>query len=163
MTDKWRYFARLAAATLLAPIFAAALTATLLALLIFPDAIFQTEVTSAEYRRATLVEVISNLGGTSFIGSLFGVVLGWPAMIIGGLPIHRILLGRGMTGGGVYMLTGLLIGTLVMLAYFILANGWRDPVAVFESGPLLLSGPITGALSAFVFWLIRRPDQINMP
>jgi hypothetical protein len=163
MTGERKKWVTLISATLVAPIFAATLTATLLALLIFPDLIFRTEVTSGVYRAATLREMATSLVGFSFMGLAFGIVIGWPAMLIGGLPLHRLLVRHQNTQAWAYALAGTLVGTVVMVIYFMLANGWRDPVAVFLSGPVLLSGPVTGFLSAGFFWLIRRPDRIPAP
>ena len=160
MTGTRRKWIRLASATFVAPIFAATLTATLLALLIFPELIFQTEVTSGVYRAATLREIATSLVGFSFMGLLFGIILGWPAMLVGGLTAHRLLVRNHATHSLAYGAAGLAIGTCVMLAYFMIANGWRDPVAVFRSGPILLSGPLSGFLSAYIFWMIRRPDRL---
>ena len=83
MTGERKKWVTLISATLVAPIFAATLTATLLALLIFPDLIFRTEVTSGVYRAATLREMATSLVGFSFMGLAFGFVIGWPAMLIG--------------------------------------------------------------------------------
>lgn len=148
------------AASLIAPILATTLSATLLAMLVFPELIFQVEVTSDVHRDASLREVATSLVGFALMGLAFGVMLGWPAMIIGGVPLHAFLVRIHRTGFLIYALSGALLGTLVMLVYFFGTSGFRDPVSVLTSGPILLSGPLTGLLTAAQFWLIRRPDRI---
>jgi len=162
MTDGRRKWVTLISATLVAPIFAATFTATILALVMFPELIFQTEVTSGVYRQASLREMATSLVGFSFVGLFFGIVLGWPAMLIGGLTMHHILVRRQMTRMLTYGLVGLAAGTLVMLAYFMVTGGWRNPTAMLGLGAGLFSGPVTGFLSATLFWLIRRPDRISL-
>lgn len=163
MTGERKKWVTLISATLVAPIFAATLTATVLAFVMFPELIFQTEVTSGVYRQATLREMATSLVGFSFVGLFLGIMLGWPAMLIGGLSLHTFFLRRQMTSVMTYGLAGLVAGTLVMLAYFMVTGGWRTPVTILQMGPALLSGPITGILSASIFWLIRRPDRILHP
>ncbi|RAN33848.1 hypothetical protein [Hyphomonas pacifica] len=160
MKEAWRRWKALIAASLVAPILATTLSATLLAMLVFPELIFQVEVTSDVHRDASLREVATSLVGFALMGLAFGVMLGWPAMIIGGVPLHAFLVRIHRTGFLIYALSGALLGTLVMLVYFFGTSGFRDPVSVLTSGPILLSGPLTGLLTAAQFWLIRRPDRI---
>ena len=84
------------------------------------------------------------------------------SMLIGGLTMHHILVRRQMTRMLTYGLVGLAAGTLVMLAYFMVTGGWRNPTAMLGLGAGLFSGPVTGFLSATLFWLIRRPDRISL-
>ncbi|KCZ53974.1 hypothetical protein HY29_02585 [Hyphomonas beringensis] len=162
MKEAWRRWKALIAASLVAPILATTLSATLLAMLVFPELIFQAEVSSGVYRDASVREIATSLVGFGLMGLVFGVMLGWPAMAIGGVPMHAFLVRIRRTGFSMYALSGALLGTLVMLIYFFGTSGFRDPVSVLTSGPILLSGPVAGLLTAAQFWLIRRPDQIDL-
>ena len=85
------------------------------------------------------------------------MVLGWPAMILGGLPVHAWLVRKGRTDWLPYALIGLGVGTITMLIYLLATGSWRDPMGLLDGGPLLLSGPLTGFLAASLFWLLRIP------
>ena len=63
MKEAWRRWKALIAASLVAPILATTLSATLLAMLVFPELIFQVEVTSDVHRDASLREVATSLVG----------------------------------------------------------------------------------------------------
>lgn len=163
MTRDGRQWLRLTLATLLAPILAAGLTAAVLALILVPDLVFQTETDSATYRPATLPEIMASLFGFSVIGGALGVLLGWPAMILGGLPVHVWLVRKDRTDWLPYALIGLAVGTVTMLVYFLATGSLRDPSLLLDASPLLLSGPLTGFLAASLFWLIRQPDRLPSP
>jgi len=160
MSGNPKHLARLVLATLIAPVTAAAIGCALLAMIMAPELVFQTEVYSGEYRSATLREIATSLFGFSLIGASMGVLLGWPTMLVGGLPVHRWLVQKGRTGGLTYSLIGILVGTGTMLVYFLATGSLRDPRGLIEFWPILLSGPVTGFLAAGLFWCIRRPDRI---
>lgn len=147
-------------ATLFAPVVAAAIAAALLVMAIAPELVFQVDVNSAEYRPATLREIATSLVGFGAIGAAMGAVLGWPTMAIAGLPAHGWLVRNGRTGGLTYSLLGVAVGTVTMFVYFTATGSWRNPLGLLDAWPLLLAGPVTGLLSAGLFWFIRRPDRI---
>ena len=159
MNGNRNHLIQLIFATLFAPVVAAAVSAALLAMAVAPEFVFQVEVNSAEYRPATLREIATSLVGFGFIGAAMGAVLGWPAMVIAGLPAHRWLVRKGRTGGLTYSLFGVAVGTITMLVYFAATGSWRHPLGLLAAWPLLLAGPVTGLLAAGLFWLIRRPDK----
>ncbi|KCZ91101.1 hypothetical protein [Hyphomonas jannaschiana] len=163
MTRNWKQWLRLILAVLFAPILAAGLVAALLAIIMVPDLVFQTEIDSATSRPATAPEIMASLFGFGAIGGAMGIVLGWPAMILGGLPVHAWLVRKGRTDWLPYALIGLGVGTITMLIYFLATGSWRDPMGLLDGGPLLLSGPLTGFLAASLFWLIRLPPRIPAP
>jgi hypothetical protein len=163
MTRDWKQWLRLILAVLFAPILAAGLVAALLAMIMVPDLVFQTEIGSATYRPATVPEIMASLFGFGAIGGALGIVLGWPAMILGGLPVHAWLVRKGRTGWLPYALTGLGVGTFTMLIYFLATGSLRDSSLLLDPSPLLLSGPLTGFLAASLFWLIRQSGRIQAP
>lgn len=163
MTRDWKQWLRLALAALVPPILSAGLCAACLAMIMAPDFVFRVEINSGTYRPATLPEVMASLLGFGAIGGALGVILGWPAMLAAGLPLHGWLVRKARTNWLIYTLIGLAVGTLTMLVYFLATGSLRDPKRLFDTGPLLLSGPLTGILTASLFWLIRRPDRIAMP
>jgi hypothetical protein len=95
-------------------------------MIMVPDLVFQTEIGSATYRPATVPEIMASLFGFGAIGGALGIVLGWPAMILGGLPVHAWLVRKGRTGWLPYALTGLGVGTFTMLIYFLATGSLRD-------------------------------------
>lgn len=163
MTRDWKQWLRLILAVLFAPILAAGLVAALLAVIMVPDMVFQTAIDSATYRPATTPEIMASLLGFGVFGGALGVFLGWPAMILGGLPVHAWLVRKDRTEWLPYALIGLGVGTVTMLIYLLATGGWRDPLGLLDGGPLLLSGPLTGFLAASLFWLIRLPPRIPAP
>ncbi|OYW81960.1 MAG: hypothetical protein B7Z22_14905, partial [Hyphomonas sp. 32-62-5] len=75
MSGNPKHLARLVLATLIAPVTAAAIGCALLAMIMAPELVFQTEVYSGEYRSATLREIATSLFGFSLIGASMGVLL----------------------------------------------------------------------------------------
>ncbi len=73
----------------------------------------------------------------------------YPAMVVLGVPAHLLLVKRHWTSGWIYTLVGLVVGAGVAEVVF----GW------FAWNPsFLFLGAIFGALTAFTFWVIVRPD-----
>ncbi|MGB2176951.1 MAG: hypothetical protein ACPH9E_03350 [Hyphomonas sp.] len=161
MNQDWKEWLRLALATLLAPILAAGLSAALLAMVIAPELVFRVEIDSVTSRPATLPEIMASLIGFGFLGGAFGIFLGWPAMMIAGLPAHRWLVSKGRTDWLPYALIGLAAGTVTMLIYFLATGSLRDPSLLLDASPLLATGPLTGFLAASLFWLVRLPGRIS--
>jgi len=162
MTRDWKQWLRLALAVLFTPILAAGLIAAGLAMVIMPDLVFSVMTDSTTTRPATPPEIMASLFGFGAIGGGLGVVLGWPAMILGGLPAHLWLVHKGRTGWRTYALAGLVIGTLVMLVWLLATGDLRYPLRALNVGPLLLSGPVTGVLTASLFWFIARPARSRL-
>jgi hypothetical protein len=163
VTRDWKQWLRLILAVLFAPILAAGLVAALLAVIMVPDMVFETQIDSATSQPATIPQIMASLLGFGVFGGALGLVLGWPAMILGGLPVHAWLMRKGRTGWLPYALTGLGVGTVTMLIYFLATGSWRDPSGLLDGGPLLLSGPLTGFLAASLFWFIARPAHNPAP
>ena len=95
---------------------------------------------------------------------LVTAALGYPAMILLGLPVHFLLARLRRRGVGGYLLGGTLIGVGVAVANLLPAI--RDQVSagfVRESLPSWIAfatvAAILGAISALTFWVIARPDH----
>jgi len=160
MSGNLKHLTRLVLATLIAPVMAAAFGCALLAMIMAPDLVFRVDLNSVDSRPASLREIATSLVGFGLMGAAMGVLLGWPAMLIGGLPVHRWLVQKGRTRGLTYGLIGTLVGTVTMLVYFLATGSLRDLPALLRFWPILLAGPLTGLLAAGLFWCIRRPDRI---
>lgn len=91
---------------------------------------------------------------------ILGAIIGWPAIILMGLPLHRLFIAKWAGRLIAYLIGGTVSG---FLAWYL--------VGVWETGELYLRyadkfvlyviSPLTGLTSALSFWLIRRPDHIN--
>jgi len=112
----------------------------------------------------------SSGGGAAFppvllaSGSLFGAIIGWPAMLVFGLPAHALLYRRKSHRIGGYLLAGVLAGfagSLLLLGVLVLFG----EIQYFSASDLTGGGMITlifvlaSVLAATVFWFIRRPDR----
>jgi hypothetical protein len=84
--------------------------------------------------------------GAAILAASMGLALLW-------LPLHGMLGMTGLRGWGMYVALGYVVGGVAMA----LALG---PLGLDRYGvlPLLLAGGATGAISALIFWLVRRPD-----
>ena len=98
-----------------------------------------------------------------WVGVMFGAVIGWPAMLLFGLPAHALLYRRRSYKIGGYLLAGALLGLLAAILLALLQ-------ATTVSGLLGLNFLMTGGFfavilllssvcAASVFWWIRRPDR----
>lgn len=163
MIRDWKDWLRLARATLLSPILAAGLAAAFLATQIAPELVFRVELDSVTSRPATLPEIMASLFGFAILGGAFGIFLGWPAMLVAGLPAHRWLVSKDRTDWLPYALIGLAAGTVTMLIYFLATGSLRDPSLLLDTSPLLATGPLTGFLAASIFWLVHLPGRIPAP
>jgi hypothetical protein len=93
------------------------------------------------------------------VGVTYGAVVGVPTALLAGLPVHHLLSITGRTHVLPYVLAGGLIG--LPAAVFGLAILSRGSLNMSAEGWAFASalGASTGAISALVFWLIRRPDR----
>jgi hypothetical protein len=111
--------------------------------------------------------------GAAIVGAWLGVVVGIPAMLLVGLPMHFHFQRRGITGAAPYALGGAVAGILASLVFMLAPppNGWRSLsdmasrwwslVEYWEMPAKVLTfGALTGVLAAWIFWLLwllRRP------
>jgi hypothetical protein len=97
-------------------------------------------------------------------GATFGAVIGWPAMLVFGMPAHALLYRRKSHRIGGYLLAGVLTGFAASLALFVILaafDGFRSMNGSdMTGGGLLTLIFVLGAVTASaIFWLIRRPDK----
>ncbi|HEV7693334.1 MAG TPA: hypothetical protein VGO52_21040 [Hyphomonadaceae bacterium] len=98
-----------------------------------------------------------------FSGAIFGAAIGWPAMLVFGLPAHAFLYKRRSHKIGGYLLSGALLGVLATVIITILSIvGARDVLGA----NLLYTGGVFGIIlllasigASSIFWWIRRPDR----
>jgi hypothetical protein len=89
--------------------------------------------------------------------ALWGAMIGWLAMLLGGLPVHALFYALGWQSGWAYTPAGAVVGACAGLAFAILMGA--SPLGWQLVSSLVQIGAITGAISGLVFWLIRRPDR----
>jgi hypothetical protein len=97
-----------------------------------------------------------------FSGAVFGAMIGWPAMLVFGLPAHAVLYRRRSHKIGGYLLAGAILGLLATAAI-----GLLQAMAYGASGMGLLSTGLwfgvililASIAAASLFWFIRRPDR----
>lgn len=121
---------RLAVAALISPIVAASAVA----------AIF---IGDAPYSENALDSIRS-------VASL-ALIVGYPAMLMLGLPAHTVLLKTGLRSGFAYVAAGAILGLVLALT---LATVFHPEIGE-ATGHIVLAC----ALTAGLFWLIRRPDR----
>jgi hypothetical protein len=133
-------------------LFAAALTMIVLG----PMALTWTDAVLAG-RPIGLLEVLGLDPPTPFLLLVFAfgaaILLGSLALAAVWLPLHGLLDLTGLRGWGMYLALGYVVGGLVLALSL---GPWG--MDRFSMLPLLLAGGATGAFSALIFWLVRRPD-----
>lgn len=94
------------------------------------------------------------IGAGLMFGGYLGLLLGVPAMVFIGLPMHAGLTRYRQTSPIAYLFAGALAGVLTGgLAALVLPQS-------NNSGLVLLTVAAgAGALASAIFWLIRRPDR----
>lgn len=90
-------------------------------------------------------------GVTLMLAATAGMMLGWPIMLLAGLPAYWLLMRVGWRQVWHFMLAGLCVGAACVVLFTRRA----------ESGLLIYWSIATlpGTLTGLVFWLIRRPDR----
>jgi hypothetical protein len=113
------------------------------------------------------VSAFGNLGEGVWALKISALV-GYPAMIVLGMPAHLLLARRGWTSLWQYMLAGILVGAVVYAVLFsdvIVNNLGLSALAeksLAPSAAILLLMAFFGVLSSTVFWLIVRPDRNSL-
>ncbi|HEV2622972.1 MAG TPA: hypothetical protein VGU65_12890 [Frateuria sp.] len=96
----------------------------------------------------------------------FLALVSYPAMLVLGVPAHMLLTTRHWTSGWSYSMAGVLIGATVavVLFYSTAIHNFSPALDPNKSlGPfagILIIAALLGALAAWVFWLIARPNRI---
>ena len=86
---------------------------------------------------------------------------GYPAALIGGVPLYLLLRWRGFNGWLAYLSAGALLGSLLFLKEFVLFNGASFAAAlnnIIENAPLLLLAIVCSMFAAWCFWMMAQPD-----
>ena len=100
---------------------------------------------------------LSVLSIALFGGFYVGVLLGIPATIVAGLPIHAALLRFAMRRAWQYAIVGAPLGmAFTSLVVFLFSD---EPPPFTSWAPMLPLGALIGAGTAWAFWVIRRPDH----
>ena len=102
-----------------------------------------------------------------FTGAMFGAIIGWPAMLLLGLPAHSLLYRRKSHRIGGYLLAGVLAGFLASLILLLLLGGFgifrsMTGADITGGGFITLIVVFASVIAATVFWFIRRPDKDAM-
>jgi hypothetical protein len=103
--------------------------------------------------------LVDTIGAIMGIGVMAGVLIGVPATVIGGLPAHRFLIQTRRTHAGFYVLAGGLVGLPTAIAAVVFTSPGALTMSLGGWGFACAFCAVAGALSALLFWFIRRPDR----
>jgi hypothetical protein len=97
-------------------------------------------------------------------GAISGAVIGWPAVLVFGLPAHSLLYRRKSHRIGGYLLAGVLAGSAASVVLLILlasfgALQYMTGADITGGGFLALILVLASVMAATIFWFIRRPDK----
>lgn len=154
---------RLILASALAPLIAATIVTIILAWLMNPSVFLVekgSELTGFAVSSRDWTGILNAHKEIASIGLLFGMMMGWPAMLISALPLHSVLVRMRQHSAQSYAAVDAVAGTVLMMIVFgisvSLSSDGSSPLV--SNWPMWLSGPLTGAIVGFCFWQIRRPD-----
>ena len=103
--------------------------------------------TNTDFQQATQV--------AAGFGLIAAIVVGYPAMVLLGLPGHSVLMHTQKTSFWYYAIFGALAGIIAVFALSAMdGRFYRE---------LLALAPFVGFANAAIFWLIRRPDRDAAP
>lgn len=112
-----------------------------------------------------LLSLFSNPGEGMWALKLSAMV-GYPAMLVLGVPAHLLLNKRHWVSGGSYALTGGVIGAIVAAVLFgsvAVHNFSLIPDPGESMGPsvmIFIVASLLGALAGWFFWLVARPARV---
>jgi len=147
---------RLAISALMSPPIAGMVVSLILALTVFNGGLALPQDPEIPQAGAAGLGFVSGAMTVMAIGFMLGGLIGWPVMLVLGLPAHALLLRKTSAKIGWYALAGGVIGAGGGLARLFQtvatapANGYLLYMAI---------GAVTGTLAAVVFWWLRRPDK----
>jgi hypothetical protein len=159
--DSWlksRNLPRLAFSVALAPPVAGALLALILSITVFNGRIFLVPGPEGggQMVGADIGEIATNLFMAITNGFILGALIGWPVMLVIGLPLHAFLLRKTSASVWIYIFAGIAAGVAGGAARALSSSA---AVAASELTQALAIGAVTGTLAAFIFWYVRRPDR----
>ncbi len=111
------------------------------------------------------MSLFSGNAGEGLWALTISAAVGYPAMLVLGLPAHLLLRFLKWTNIFGYGLAGLLIGTVLSAILFssVIAHNFSlvpDPnKSLTPVTAIAVLAVIVGAMSGIVFWLIARPDH----
>jgi hypothetical protein len=158
--DNWlrsRNLPRIGFATALAPPAAGALLAIILGLTVFNAQIFLTPDPADPNLLvgASIPLIAGNLFNAVTGGVILGALVGWPVMLVFGLPGHALLLRKTSAKLWIYAAAGIVIG----LAGGVFRYAQARSHSTDDLPQFLAIGAVTGTLAAIIFWFARRPDK----
>ena len=107
-------------------------------------------------------DMTSSVPSAMLGAGLLGAMIGWPAMLIFGLPAHALLYRRRSHRIGGYLLAGAILG-LFASAVLGLLQMVGSPIfggaALMAGGVIALILLIASVAASSLFWWIRRPDR----
>ena len=90
-------------------------------------------------------------------------MVGYPAMLVLGIPSYFVLRKLGWNRVWSYLMVGLLTGAIVAAVIFtpvVMNNLAPDPnTSLAPSAAIFIVAALLGALSGTVFWALARPDR----
>jgi LytS/YehU family sensor histidine kinase len=101
-------------------------------------------------------QIVLNTIMVAVAGLMVGGLLGWPVMLVIGLPMHAALIRKTTAKAWHYAVAGLAAGLIAGLLRFAMERGGARMNDLIV---LLAIGGVAGAIAALVFWSVRRPDK----
>jgi hypothetical protein len=90
-------------------------------------------------------------------------MVGYPAMVVLGIPAYFLLRKLGWNRAWGYLMAGLIIGTIVAAVFFttvVMTNlAISAHTSLAPSAAIFIVAAVLGVLSGAVFWAIARPDR----
>jgi hypothetical protein len=159
-TDNWlktSNLPRIGFATALAPPAAGAALAVILGLTVFNGQIFlvPNPADPQHMMSASILQIAGNFLNAITGGIILGALVGWPVMLVLGLPVHALLLRKTPASVWIYAAAGIAIGLLGGSYRYIQARSH----SANDLTQFLAIGAVTGTLAALIFWYARRPDR----
>lgn len=157
---------RLVAAALISPVLGGVVAAELVGMIFFPKEIFFVLLSdSVTYRPATPSVIFETLGFVALLGVTLGTLVGIPAMLLVGLPVHGWLVSKHRTALAYYASFGAVAGVIASFAFCYIQDPkmwtWIFSEIYFLLSAVVAPGAMAGAISAILLWLISRPDRAH--
>ncbi|QYJ00821.1 hypothetical protein KUV46_00120 [Thalassovita mediterranea] len=157
---------RLVAAVLISPVLGGLVAAELVGMIFFPKEIFFVLLSdSVTYRPATPFEIFETLGSIAVVGVTLGALVGIPAMLLVGVPVHVWLVSTRRTALAYYASSGAAAGIIAGFAFGHIQDPEMWTWVFSEIYSLLVvvvvPGAVAGGIAAILFWLVSRPDKAH--
>lgn len=155
----------LAAASLAGLIAGGAIACVAIVLMLSPTLITQVPDPNNDsaFIAATPPQMLWNAFGIALYGAVIGPIFGGPAFALAYLPLHGWLMSKRRVGLLTYTLSGCALAALAVPIIQGLVASLSGSHARWET--LFMFAPwfaLAGGITTTVFWLIRRPDRIEI-